>query len=98
MLITDKYRDLFWSNLSIPLSIMEHCNAIRVGIGLADIHCFIHVSGRLTDQQIDTIDRHMHGKSLIIDYTTRYDIPVFDQEIVVSKQALFDINKQIKQP
>lgn len=96
LMITDKYRDLFWSNLSIPLSIMEHSSAVRVGVGLRDIDSFIHVSGRLTEQQIETIDNCIHGKLLIVDCTTRYDIPVFDQKIVVSKQTLFDINKQIE--
>ena len=93
--LTNDYRALLWDSLSFTQAIMNHCKAVRVGVGYEDIEPFIQVVSPLTEQQIQVIAEQLDQQKVIADCITSENLPVFDTELVVSIESLRNFNNEI---
>lgn len=94
--LTNHYRELLWSSLNFTQAIMNHCKAVRVGVGYEDVEPFIQVVAPLTENQINVLVSALQGQKLVVDCITQKNLPVFDSEIVISKSSLNEFNKELE--
>lgn len=94
--LTDDYRELLWSSLTFTQAIMNNCHAVRVGVGYEDIEPFIQVVSPLTESQIASLVDQLEGQKIIVDCITEKNLPVFDNEIVVSAKSLRNFNDEMR--